>query len=295
MPKNRKQIISEIGLLVCGAAWGSGFVVAKEVMETIAPAFLIAVRFIIPAVLIAPFLIRRFRVAGRRANCTAAVSGLFQFLGLICQMIGLTMTTAGNTAFITVFYVMLVPFMMQLYNKTRQKLAVYFAGVICLVGVALIVLNADFSVNSGDLWVLLAAVFFAINIVIVSISITGGMDVMAFSCIQFFVTGVLSLAVGLVMEPLPPLSVFLRTEILMGLIYCVAVVTMFAHFVHNVALGYANPSHASLIMSTEAFFGALFGAIFLFEVITPSFFAGAVLVLVAIVISEMAKKNTKKT
>jgi drug/metabolite transporter (DMT)-like permease len=291
LQKNWKQILSEIGLLACGAAWGGGFVVAKGVMETIEPGFVLAIRFTIPAILVAPFLIRRFREAGRRTLLVAAISGFIQFFGVFFQMVGLTMTTAGNTAFITVFYVILVPIVMQVFNKERQSLLVYMAGAICLTGVGMIALRADFSVNTGDILVLVAAVFFAINIVLIAVSITGGMDVMVFSCVQFFFTGILSLAQGLVMSPLPPVSVFMQAEILWGLLYCIAIYTAFAHFVHNVALGFANPAHASLIMCTEALFGALFGMIFLLEEITLNFFIGALLVSASIILSELTKRR----
>ena len=287
--KKQKQLLAEIGLLFCGVTWGASFVVTKGVMEVVAPSWTAAIRSMVPALLMAPFLTGRFRKAGFHTIWVAAVSGIIQFFGLITQMIGLTMTTAGNSAFITALYVVLVPFCMWVYNKKRPGLPVFIAGVICLTGVGVIALQTNLTINRGDLFVVAAAILFAINIALISICITGGTDAMVFCCVQFFFTALPAFVMGLIMDPLPQFQVLIRNEMLWGFFYIVAINTIFAQIVHNVALGHANPSHAALIMSTEALFGALFGAIFLHEKITLRFFVGALLISVSIVLSELAK------
>ncbi len=288
---NQKRILAEIGLLICGMIWGGSFVVTKNVTETLAPSWTLGLRFIFPALLLALYLGKRL-LCGARMFRIAALSGVLQFLGFITQMTGLTMTTAGNSAFITALYVVLVPFCMWIYTKKRPRWTVFAAGVVCVFGIGLLVLQPGVSVNAGDLWSLACAALFAVNLALISICLTGGMDALVFSCIQFFFTALPAFLMGAVFDPLPPAEMFFSGEILWALCFLIVVCTIFAILVQNVALGYAEPSHATLIMGTEAVFGALCGALFLGEAITPRFIAGAALVAAAIVLSEKTRART---
>ena len=292
---NQKRILSEISLLFCGMVWGGSFVVTKSVMESLAPEWTLGFRFFFPALVLALYLRKRLLRAGVRVLSIAALSGALQFLGTIFQMIGLTMTTAGNSAFITVLYVVLVPFCLWTHTKKRPAWTVFLAGVICVLGVGFLVLQPGASVNDGDVWSFACAAVYAINIAVISLSLVGGMDALAFTCVQFFFTALPAFVMGAVLGPFPSAGVLFNGDVLFGLLYLIVACTIFAQIVHNVALAYADPSHASLIMGTEAVFGALCGALFLGEALTPRFIAGAALVASAIVLSEKTKDKSAKS
>ncbi len=286
---NQKRILAEISLLFCGMVWGGSFVVVKGVMENLAPGWALGFRFFFPSLVLALYLRNRLLRIGTRVLLIAALSGVLQFLGTIFQMIGLTMTTAGNSAFITVLYVVLVPFCLWIHNKRRPRWTVFLAGAVCVIGVGLLVLQPGASVNTGDIWSLACAAMYAINIAVISVSLVGGMDALAFTCVQFFFTALPSFTMGAITGPQPTAAILFSADVFWGLLYMIVACTIFAQIVHNVALAYADPSHASLIMGTEAVFGALCGAIFLGEALTPRFIAGAALVAGAIVLSEKTK------
>ena len=54
---------------------------------------------------------------------------------------------------------------------------------------------------------------------------------------------------------------------------------------------YASPTYASLFMSTESAFGCLFGVILLGEIFTGRMALGCLLILIALVLSQLPQKQ----
>ena len=72
----------------------------------------------------------------------------------------------------------------------------------------------------------------------------------------------------------------------MSLAYLTVFASCVALGLQNAAVARVDPAQASLFLSTECVFGVVFSIALLGEVLTPSLFAGFVLIFVGIVISE---------
>ncbi len=147
----KKRILAEIGCLLCGMVWGGSFVVVKSVSEAVTPNWVLGLRFIVPAAVLALYLGKRLKVS-KNVFLVAAFSGVLQYLGFLTQVIGLTTTTAGNSAFISALYVVLVPFCLWAYTKKRPKWTVLAAGSISVLGVGLTLLGYDRFGLDGAMW-----------------------------------------------------------------------------------------------------------------------------------------------
>jgi drug/metabolite transporter (DMT)-like permease len=99
---------------------------------------------------------------------------------------------------------------------------------------------------------------------------------------------VYSLIGGLVFEPFP---MRLNGEIIAPLLYSALFGVMGGFMLMNVAMRYASPEYASLFMSTESAFGALFGVLLLSEVLTGRMAVGCALVLGALFFSQVQFKR----
>jgi len=88
------------------------------------------------------------------------------FSGCMLQTDGLQYTTAATTAFLTQFYVILIPLWWALLHRKRPTWTVLFAGVLVLAGMAVLarVDWQEFRIGRGELEVLCAAVFFSLLI-----------------------------------------------------------------------------------------------------------------------------------
>lgn len=285
---NRKKIIlAELALLLCGIVWGSGFVVMKTSLDLFSINWLLAIRFFLAALLLGIAVHKTIRRANRMTVLAGLCAGAASYIGFYTQTIGLNTTTAGNNAFLTAIYVVLVPFLLWLVYKKRPGFREFAAGILCLLGVGVIALNSSFSVAIGDMWTLCGGLFFAVHIVIVSHFTAKGVNALALSCFQFFFSSVFALIGALVAEPLPNPAMLFSTDAVLSMLYLICICTLYAMVAQNVGLRYARPSHASLLMSTEAPFGCLFGILLLGEPFTARFALGALLIAGSIIWSEL--------
>lgn len=287
----KKRLLSELGLLIAAVFWGGAFVVMKNALDIWPITGLLCFRFIAAALCLLPFVWKNIRKLNRSAILGSILAGGFVFLAYLTQTIGLTTTSAGNNAFITAFYVVLVPLFQWGVRRIFPGMQSIAAAFMCLCGIGLIAVGSGFSVGTGDLWTLLCGVMFGAHVVLVSHYTDKGVHVMAFSTLQFLFTGLFAGAAALISEPLPPINILFNWDTAIAFLYLVLPATAFAFSMQNVSLKYAPPGHAVLLMSMEAPFGCLFGVIFLQEQLSPRFFLGAGLILGAILLSELYKRK----
>lgn len=281
----RKSLLAQLALLLAGAIWGSGFVVMKNSLDALPVNYLLAFRFTIAAVGLSLVSFRLFRRVTGRTVLAGAVCGVLMFAAYSVQTYGLALTTAGKNAFLTAVYVIIVPFLYWALFRRKPTRSNLVAAGLCLLGVGLVALTADFSVNLGDALTLLCGLLYAAHIVAVSIFTEQGEDVMALTLMQFLFSALSAWPVAALVEDFPAAALG-ETAVLSSLLYLGLVCTLAALTLQNVGLKYAPPAHASLLMSTEAPFGCLFGILLLGEPFTLRFGLGFSLIAVAIFISE---------
>jgi drug/metabolite transporter (DMT)-like permease len=290
-----KSKIAELGLLLVTIIWGSAFVVVKNTIAAIPPNYLVAIRFFLAAALMCICFFPRLK----KINRTCIIGGLFiavpAYLGYFLQTVGLLYTTAGNSAFLTAVYVVMVPFFYWLIRHKHPDKFNISAAVICLIGIGFISLNTNFSMNYGDFLSLVCGLAFAAQIVAVSI-FTEKCDPILLALTQFLFTAVFALIVALFTESFPA---HIEADSVYALIYVGVFSTMIALTLQNICQKYIITSKASLIMSLESVFGCVFGIIFLQEQFTTKKTIGFLLVLVAMILSEtklsFLKRNNAST
>ena len=94
-----------------------------------------------------------------------ALAGLFLFVSYYFQTYGLKYTTASKNAFITTLYVVIVPFLAWAVNHVRPKANNLIAAGFAVVGLALLSLKGDLSVNFGDFLTLVCGICFAVHMI----------------------------------------------------------------------------------------------------------------------------------
>lgn len=291
----KNRLLSEAGLLLCGLIWGSGFVVMKNSLDALPMHWLLAIRFILAAVPLILIFFKKIKSASVYTIKGGIFCGIVIYLGYATQTYGLQYTTAGNNAFLTAVYVVLVPFVYWVSANKKPSMRTIAAGVICLIGVGVIALDSELKVDIGSMWTLICGVLYAIHIVMVSVYTARGADIMALTAIQFVSTSICATLAALFLEDFPGIALILRTDVMMSLLFLAVFCSIASLLIENVALKYAPPSTASLLMSTEAVFGCLFGVIFLSEPITLRFIVGALIITGAILLSELKPKILQET
>ena len=95
----------------------------------------------------------------KRLCVEALCLGLFMFGGIGLQQTALLYTNVANAAFLTAFYVPLVPLIAALLLRRRIPLNIWPAVIISLVGSYLLSGTSDLTAQFGDLLILVGAFF----------------------------------------------------------------------------------------------------------------------------------------
>jgi len=278
----KKSTIADLALLLVAIIWGSGFIVTKNALDNIGPFYLLFFRFIVASTVLGAIVFKKLKNATKEDIKAGLIIGLFLFAGFATQTVGLQYTEAGKQAFITATNVVMVPFIYWGISKKRPDKFEVFAAFLCLVGIGILSLNRDFTMNLGDSLTLLCAVLFACHI-----SSTGyfakELDPYVISVVQMATAAVLSLIFALIFEGT---NFSLEKNTVLPILYLAMFSTMAAFLIQTVAQKYTSSTHTAIILSLEAVFGSTFAIIFLKEALTIKFFIGCMAILISVITAE---------
>jgi drug/metabolite transporter (DMT)-like permease len=298
-----REFRAELLLLLAAAIWGFAFVAQRIGMDSVGPFTFSAVRSILGSLSLLPLIaLRRKRTAAealRNGNAGpqrpslgkrtlyALIAGTVLFGGASLQQVGLVTTTAGNAAFITSLYVVLVPIVGVLMGRKLGARA-WLAAVLAVVGLYFISVKGSLSVSSGDLLELAGAFFWTAQIIVIG-RLAPKTDPIELSAGQFAVNAFWSLLVALFTEPLP-FSQAWSTGIwaaALPILYAGILSSGVAFTLQIVAQRTARPAPAAILMALEGVFGALGGILLLGEPLTARLAGGGALMLTGAVLAQL--------
>jgi len=216
------------------------------------------------------------------------ICGVLLFFGTTIQQVGLVSTTAGKGGFITALYIIFVP-IFGLFIKKKAPYYVYISVVISLLGLYLLCFKDDFSVNIGDVFVLISAVFYSFHILAIDY-FSDKIDAMLLTCMQFMVVGLIGIGPMFIMET--PVVQHVIDGIL-PLLYAAVMSSADGFTLQIAGQKYTNPTVASLLMSMESVFAALFGWLILSEVLNAREFIGCVFIFGAVVLAQLPNRKVR--
>ena len=151
----------QFALLLTTFVWGATFPATKAALEQISPLSFLFLRFLLGMIVVFAVLLFLRRPLIRDAYMMRAslIATAWLFIGYVLQTVGLRFTTASNSAFITVLYVVFVPLYL-----FRLGLHTWVSNGIALAGLWLLV-KPTASANLGDLLTLGSAAAFAAHMV----------------------------------------------------------------------------------------------------------------------------------
>lgn len=269
-------------LLIIGTFfWGATFVIVKDAIASIDLYSFLFWRFLISSLFLVPFFIRQLRRFKTREILFGFILGLVLAGGYIFQTIGLKVTTPTKTAFITGISVVIVPVLSSLKYRQIPRMLTIIAVIISGIGIYLMTVQGGISFQSGDLWVLLCAFFFALQIVMVS-DMTRHYSAANITIVELFTVAIVSL-----------LSSFLfgtfsmpGTLKLWGAIaFCAVFATAFIFIVQSRFQKQMSDTRAAIIYSFEPLFAALTAFAVYRDALSLRVIIGGALIFIAMLIA----------
>ncbi len=277
--------MGDLVLLSFALIWGATFTFIKAALDQIAPFSFLTLRFGLAGLLLLPAWLRLPPERRRTLWGPGLGLGLFLFLGYAFQTVGLRTTTATKSAFITGLYVVFVPLLEALALRRPPRLRVWIAVAMAVVGLGAMTLEGTgWDLGMGDLWTLLCALAFAVQILLVDR--WAHHDPLALGALQIGVVALLSLPIALAGEPFPPL---LAPAVVQGVLFTGLLATALALPGQIWAQRRVPPHRAALLFTLEPVFALAVAALFLGEIPLPRQLAGAVLVVAGMALAELGR------
>ena len=290
---------ADMVLLATALIWGMAFVAQKTGMDGVGPYTFVAARFAITTLVFIPVLAwdrRRDRVEGpaipARSRMGMTLLALVFAAGMILQQVGIKTTSVTNAGFLTGLYVVFTPFAVWVLSTRPPQQTVWIAAAVSMVGVYLLAAPSGLNTFSqGDALVLASAVMFALYFPIIAKLLEQGARPLAIVFWQYLACCIIATVLMVSTETIDTAALLAAVP---ELLYAAIPAGALGFALQAIAQQHAPPADTAIILSSEALFAALAGALFLGERLETIGWLGCALIVTAILIVELAPRVTAK-
>ncbi|NOH78251.1 DMT family transporter [Vibrio sp. RE86] len=285
--------LTESLLLLVAIFWGTSYGLTKSALVYTSVLVFISIRFSITFLCMLPVVIRDFRQGLNKDWKIAIPTGFILSAIFFCEVFGVAQTSASNAAFLISLSVILTAFAELIINKKRVSNTLWALTLCSVIGVLLLTSDQgfEFSLNSGDYFILAAAVLRALMVTLTK-RFTEGKQITTttLTSLQSLVVALVAIVCAVSYLPASEFVLPTSTEFWITIGYLVLFCTLFAFYVQNYAVRRTSPTRVSLLMGSEPLFGAIFAMIWLQESLSILQVVGGALILFSVIVT-----STKET
>ncbi|HEU4494036.1 MAG TPA: DMT family transporter [Rubrobacteraceae bacterium] len=269
-------------LLLVGvtAVWGWTFVVVQDAISGFGVLGFLALRFALASVALSPILL--FGIT-RRVLLVGGGIGLVLAMGYLFQTLGLLYTTPTNSGLITGLFVVFAPLADRVLFGVSASRQTIVAVVLSLLGLTLLAGGGPEGVNPGDLLTLLCAAALGVHIALLS-RYAAGHDAGSLTFAQI-------LAMALLFAVLWPFTGELALpppEVWVALLITGLLASAGAFYVQTFVQQRLPAARTAIILTMEPAFAVFFGYWLAGDRLVAVQIFGAVLILSAVFVGEVA-------
>lgn len=297
----RSAVFPNVCALLAAMIWGFAFVTQSMGAEVLGPFTLNASRSAIASVflLVLSIVLRKLRGESweksvaknphylRDLLAGGGCCGVALAIATNLQQKGLETTTSGKAGFLTAMYIVMVPLLGMLLKRPVGR-QVWIGVAAAVAGLYFLCIQENFSVAVGDLYIMLCAVFFAVQILTVDhfvqnvdgveLSLAQTVTSTAISTVMMLLTEQPTWeAIGIAIWPLLYLGIFSS-----GVAYTLQIVAQKG----------SNPTVISILLSLESVFAVIGGALVLNDQMSGREYLGCVLMMAAVVLAQLPERKT---
>jgi drug/metabolite transporter (DMT)-like permease len=287
------QLRGILALLVVTVVWGTTFPAMKGLTAYFSPVWIIFVRFLLAALLLAPFLWR----ARRDDLVSGALLGLILFVCFMFQVEGLALTTSNRNAFICGLNVLVVPLLGVAAGRLPER-RVLLALALAVAGLVALCWDSG-SWGLGDTLALVCALAFGVYVKLMEVRTRQAARLMTLTAAQI-ATVALCAALWLLVSDIPRgavdtsqdyanywtyighgLQLYWWNLAYLGVIATAAIISL-----QTWGQAHSTANEAAVIYSFEPAAAAFFAFFWLGEALTPRAWLGAALLISGMIVSQ---------
>lgn len=290
----RPATLAHLLLLAVVFVWGTTFVLVKAALTDVSPLLFNLLRMALATAVLTALYWRHLRSLPRAAWLVGITAGVLLAAGYQLQTAGLRLTTPSKSAFLTGMVVVFVPFLsltrrLRAPGAARPGTGAFCGALLGFIGLALLAVPAGplwafGSISPGDLLTLGCAFAFALHL----LTLAHGSLHVPFQALASVQIGAATLVMAATLPVFEPHPFFHATaRFLAAWLVAALLATAAAFSIQSWAQGFLPASHTALILALEPVFAAATSFVVLGERLHGRALGGAVLVLVAILVSEL--------
>jgi len=268
-------------LLVTLLAAG-GWISSKEALAGMPPMLFIGTRFLLAGFILTLFAWPALRRMPARRVRRGAFVGLLFSTAIAFWVLGLEHSThLGESAFIHSLGILLVPIVARLLFGDRPPRTTWIALPIALTGFVFLSLNAGFTIETSQLFMVCSALCFAV-LININTRVVRNLPPLPFATLQLLVVGTTLTLLSLLAEQE---TLSLSPSIVGWFLASALLASSLRFYVQIKAQSMTTPSHASVILMLEAVWTALLAGWWFSETMTLLQLIGCGLIFTALLIN----------
>jgi drug/metabolite transporter (DMT)-like permease len=280
----KQSLFGKLMLLGATIIWGSSFFILKNAVDRFPTFYVLAIRFAIATGVLGIVFFKRVITLNRTTIKKGVILGIFLSVAYGLQTIGLKHSTPAKNAFLTATYCIIVPFLSWILFRKKANFYNIIAGVMCMVGIGFVSLDADLNIGFGEILTVISGLFFALQLIGI-FKFGQREDMIQLLIVELLFSTLVFFAISLVSES-KSYPIALKFMDILPILYLSVFATIMAQILQMYGQKVTTANEASLILCLEAVFGTLFSVIFYKEVMTAKLYIGFAIIFVALVISE---------
>lgn len=283
-------------LVLVTLCWGVSYYLMDVSLTDMGPFTLNAYRFLGAFVIGGLLSLRKLKGINKQTLKYSLLIGSVLVFVYIGATFGVKYTTLSNSGFLCALTVIFVPIIEILVLRKKPQKKIIFAVTMSLIGIMMLTLKDDFSINManlrGDLLCILGATAYAIDLILTEKAVSHEeVDAFQLGVFQLGVTGVYMLVMSFIFEqPHLPTTPMIWGSVIFLSIFCTGV----AFIVQAIAQQYTTAAHVGIIFTLEPVFAAVVAYFFAGEVLTVKSYLGAVIMMAALFVTEIDFSGKKR-
>ena len=279
--------LPELALIAITFIWGGTFLIVQHAVTVSGPLAFVAARFAVAASIGALVCRGQLRHLSKAELFTGMLIGVSIFGGYALQTYGLMHISSSKSAFITAFYVPIVPLVQWLVFKQRPRPAVWVAVVLAFVGLLLLTGTDGLGLGKGELITAIGAIAIALEIILIS-RVSPQLNILRVTILQLATASLIALLLMPVMGEAPPAlsKTFILSVLALG---CASALIQ---YVMNWAQKRISATKATLIYAGEPVWAGVIGRI-AGERLPALAIVGAILIIGAGILSEWRPRRLR--
>ncbi len=288
---------ANILMLIASLIWGTAFVSQTTGMGFIGPFTFSFARFFLAALTVLPLALyfekQNFEIFFKNKNFIylSLFAGLALFGGMGLQQYALLKSQIANASFLSTLYVPIVSLISRFIFKSRLHWIVWIAVLLCIYGSYLLSSNQALEIQRSDSLLFIAAVCFAIHIILIDVFMKQFYSPFTFGFIQYAVVFLCSTILAFSFET--PTLANIKLE-WFELIYTGVASAGIGYTLQIIAQSKASPAPAAIILSMESVFGTIAGWILINQVLDTNKILGCIAIFIGVIIVQLIPIYTNK-